>query len=427
MINTALLSVESSPPFLVPYRYILTAPLFGLLFACTLLLLGDDVYGSRWNPALIGLLHLLNLGLFTMVVSGLLFQLLPVAGGVQFPKVTLLASYFHLMLVLGTLSFFVGFLVTDPLLLQLSAGILVAGFVPYLLLLMVAVYRPQGRSGLVRQLKYIVPFPLLLVALGILLLTGWGSDEIGLKREWTDIHAVWALGGWFTLLLIAISFQLIPMFQVTPDFHPLLKQWGVPLISLSLLVWGGGTMAGMGHWVDGGLWLAAAGMVLFGGSGLWVLSKRKRKIWDASVLFWQISLSSLTIGSLWILTVQTTGEGVSSLLGLYWLFVVLLPMVCGMLLKIAPFLVYIHLQQRVLGDPSQFGRLSSLPHQFQILPARWGRLLLLIYITMMVAAILSLFHHALRPLMVVLLLLFFAWLGWIVLRCYRVFHQHTLN
>ena len=84
-MNTAHLSVESAPPIQIPFRFFLTAPLFGVLFALLLSWSGADLVESRWSPQLIGALHLLNIGVLMMMVSGVLFQMLPVVGGIQFP------------------------------------------------------------------------------------------------------------------------------------------------------------------------------------------------------------------------------------------------------------------------------------------------------------------------------------------------------
>lgn len=426
MINTAHLSVESAPPIQIPYRFLLTAPLFGVLFSLLLLFEGGEMVASRWSPQLIGSLHLLNIGVLMMVVSGVLFQMLPVVGGVQFPGIRPLSTLLHLSLSLGALLLFAGMQLSQPLLLSLSLWVLVLGLLPYLLLLLWILFLSSSPPEWVRLLRYVAPFLLLLAGLGVMLLMGWSDHSVSLKRGWTDIHAVWGLGGWFTLLLMATSFQLIPMFQVTPEFPYWFKRWLVPLIALSLLLWGGGKMVGLGIATDLLLMVSAIGVALYGVVTLYLLKQRKRKIFDATVLFWQVALLSLTVGAGVLLSSQLLQQPIPSLLALVWIFAVLLPMLAGMILKIAPFLVFLHLQQQMIRNPEQMGNLATLPNLFQILPTRWSRALLVIYLVTLCTGLLSIYTPALLQLTGVGLLLFFSWLGWIVYHCYRVYNASAL-
>ncbi len=426
MINTAHLSVESAPPLQIPFRFMLTAPLFGGLFALLLILHGEGLVVNRWNPLWIGALHLINIGLLLMLVSGVLFQMLPVVGGVQFPKVRSIALLLHAGLTLGPLMFAGGFFFSQPLLLQWAVWVLMIGLLPYVLLFMVAIFRPERPPDLVRLIRYALPFLLFLVLLGGMLLMGWSSEAVALKREWTDLHAVWGLGGWFTLLLMATSFQLVPMFQVTPEFPHWLKQWMVPFVAVMLMLWGFSIFLKIEIGRSLLLAMAAAGVALYGATTLYLLSRRKRKIFDTTVLFWQIALSMLTAGGGWLAVTQLIGTELPAWLGVLWIFGVLLPMLSGMLLKIAPFLVFLHLQQQMIRDPEQMGNLASLPNLFQILPTRWGRILLGLYLLNVVVLLLSLYWPVLFSLLGVVLLSFFSWLGWIVYRCYHVYNMRAL-
>ena len=69
-MNIAQLTLEQTPPLSVPFRFFLTAPLFGILAA--LLLLGSDptIFSSRWSLEVIMLTHLLTLGFISRVIFG---------------------------------------------------------------------------------------------------------------------------------------------------------------------------------------------------------------------------------------------------------------------------------------------------------------------------------------------------------------------
>ncbi len=424
MINTAHLSVEDAPPIGVPFRFFLTMPLFGMLFSLILLWFGLEETAGRWSPQVIGSLHLLNIGVLMMAVTGVLFQMLPVIGGIQLPYLGLVARLLHVSLTAGALLLCLGMVVSQAWLLMLSLLVLGGGIVPYLLLLLFKLFSTAQPPAWVVLLRYVSLFLLALTSLGMLLLLGWG-EQLVLQRQWTDVHAVWALGGWFTLLLMATSFQLIPMFQVTPEFPIWLRRWLVPTLSIVLLIWGAGTISGIysGRW---GLLLALLGMACYGVIALNLLRQRKRKTFDAAVRFWQIALASLVAGALLLIAQLLQGAALPTWVGLLWIFAVLIPMLAGMLLKIAPFLVFLHLQQQMIRNPERISELGTLPNLFEILPAQWGRVLLWLYLLATVTVVLDGALHLAWHTTGGGLLLFFTMLQWIVYRCYHVYNTRAI-
>ena len=361
-----------------------------------------------------------------MVVTGVLFQILPVVGGVQFPSVGLVSWWIHLALTAGALLYFLGFLYVDVLLLVASSVILFIGFLPYLLLFTKILWSSPNPSEVIRLLRYPALFLLLLSGLGLLLLTGWGGVGGGVRREWTDIHAIWGMGGWFTLLLMGMSFQMIPMFHVTPEFPLWFRRWSVPAAAVSLLLWGIGELLAWTAWSDSLLSLVALILMMHAGFALRALLQRKRKVFDVTVSFWMMGLSVLLIGSLLLLTSKVLWEATPPLLGVLWIFGFLLPMLSGALIKIAPFLVFLHLQQRVIGDPDQLHNLTKIPNLFQILPTHWAKVLLLLYGLMVLIWVGSLLFPALLSVAALLMVSYFSWLLWLILNCYRNY-QGTLK
>jgi len=65
------LSFEQAPPFSLPLRFFLTAPLF-LLAAAGLIVLSPDALASRWTPQALALTHALTLGFLAMAMLGAL-------------------------------------------------------------------------------------------------------------------------------------------------------------------------------------------------------------------------------------------------------------------------------------------------------------------------------------------------------------------
>ena len=79
------LSFSQAPPILVPFRFFLSAPLFGLLAALLALWYGPSLMDSRWQSSVLALTHLMTLGFLGMAMVGAMMQMLPVVAGSPVP------------------------------------------------------------------------------------------------------------------------------------------------------------------------------------------------------------------------------------------------------------------------------------------------------------------------------------------------------
>src|SRR5690606_34746276 len=122
------LSLNSSPPIIVPLRLLLSAPVFVLLAALLLLWSGPAALTSRWTAPTLALTHLFTLGALASAMAGAMMQIMPVATGISVlaPKAT--SAAVHALLSLGTLALAGGFLSARtwlfPLAMALLAGAL---------------------------------------------------------------------------------------------------------------------------------------------------------------------------------------------------------------------------------------------------------------------------------------------------------------
>ena len=57
------LSFNALPPIDLPFRFFLTAPIFVILCAVLILLTGESLWLSRWQPSMLALTHGFTLGL----------------------------------------------------------------------------------------------------------------------------------------------------------------------------------------------------------------------------------------------------------------------------------------------------------------------------------------------------------------------------
>jgi hypothetical protein len=420
-MNPAGLSYDQAPPFSVPLRFFLTAPWFLVLAAVLLLWQGPGIIASRWLPATLALTHLVVLGFMAQVMLGALMQILPVVVGVSVACPQWIAALIHVPLTLGTLALAGAFLGGGPVGFQSAVGLLGLGFSVAFIAFHRALWRAPVVTDTVIALRCALGALLVTVALGLLLggYLGWGGFSLPILQM-TNLHAAWGLIGWTALLVAGVAYQVVPMFQITPLYPTWLSRGFAPLVTALLIV---GTVLTLSGWalpatVTGAI--LAVTLITFAARTLLLLHQRRRKIGDPTLLYWRISLISLTIGAAgWLLTrwmpEWANAPAVELLLGILLIVGFPVAVINGMLYKIVPFLAWFHLQALLLGR-------AKPPHIKQLLPETpirrqgWALLITLLLLLTAVLYPLLLYPAALA------LGLTGGWLGvnlWRVARKYR--------
>ena len=109
------LSFEQAPPISVPFRFLMTAPWFGVLAGLLLLVRGGDGWASRWQVDVLVWTHLLAAGFMLQVMLGALLQFVPVATGGNIWRPRWVAAVAHPLITLAVLVLAATFLVLGVL------------------------------------------------------------------------------------------------------------------------------------------------------------------------------------------------------------------------------------------------------------------------------------------------------------------------
>lgn len=365
---SAMISFESAPPFAAPLRFFLTAPLFAVLAGVLIAIEGPAIFASRWMPATLALTHLLTVGFMLQMMLGALIQILPVVAGANLVRPLLVAGVAHAGLTVGALLLVGGLYFSLPILLTSAAvflGLSVGFFLFFAIRALVGI---SSSSPTIRGLKLALFGLSMVVGLGILMASaiahGWSLP----LQVLTNLHAGWGLGGWAGILLAAIAYVVVPMFQLTPGY-PARASWWYPVAMFALLLFW--TLAVMLDWPMGAR-IAQAGVGLaglaFAGLTMRLQQKRRRARADVTYRYWQLGLTA-SIFALFMLCTVAFWPAASDLPGWSLIFGILLiaggflPFIMGMLYRIVPFLAWMHLQS--VGQYK-----VPAPNMNQILPAR---------------------------------------------------------
>lgn len=365
------LAYERAPAIDVPLRFLLAAPLFALLAAAPLIYYGPALLVSRWSPALLALTHLVALGFIAHSIVGALLQYLPVAAGADLRHLHRAAPWLQVALTAGTLLLVAGFSSGSAPLLRSAGWLLALTLGAFMTLTTAELMRGLGSDATTRAVALALAGLGATIAFGFVLAalpaqaTGWGTVRL------TNLHAAWGLIGWVTLTVLGVGLVVVPMFQLAPRYPAALER-GLPwlligaLIVLTIAVTSSlRTLAGVSYA------LVAIAIAAFGVATL-RLQHASRRSADVTVWLWRGGMASLIATALLIIGALAAPAlpqqpWFELLLAVLMLAGFAMSVIIGMMYKIVPFLIWLHLQQvNALRRP--------LPHMRQIIaqrPMRW--------------------------------------------------------
>lgn len=345
----ALLSFDQAPPISAPMRYFLTAPLFAILAGVLILYSGPDIFASRWTPGALALTHLITAGFMLQVMLGAMQQLLPVVVGANFPRPLLIATLVHATITPGALFLAGAFLTYEPLLFAGAVACLAAGVTIFVVAAAMALH------GMATANPTFLGFKLSLFGLGVTLLSGvLLAASLGLQLDLpllqlTALHLGWGFTVWACILIAAVAFVTVPMFQLTSEYPVWFSRRFAKVVLATVAMW---TVADLAGWKIPAALLNVAVVVsaaVFTLVTLRILGHSKRAKRDASHRLWTVSMwSALVACVLWLAArfsdPLAQWQGWPTLFGVLLLVGCFMSVIVGMLYKIVPFLVWLHLQ-----------------------------------------------------------------------------------
>lgn len=365
-----VLAYEQAPAISVPLRFLLAAPLLALPAAALLLYYGPGLLATRWSAAALAATHLITVGFIAHSVIGALMQFLPVAAGADIRQLHRAAPWLQALLTAGTLLLASGFLLESAALLKAAAALLTLVLAAVVIFSGAALTRCAANDATTRAITLGLAGLGATTALGYVLATlpdraaAWGIAQIA------DLHAAWGMAGWITVTVIGVALAVVPMFQITPRYPPAVETWLPPLfigtlVAISLAATTSlGMLSSLREWLFA---LLAAALAAFGVLTLSLHSASRRRA-DVSVWLWRGGMASLVAvallgaGALFVPGLAQL-QRFDLLTGILMLAGFAMSVINGMMYKIVPFLVWLHLQQ---ANPQR----HLLPHMGQIIPQR---------------------------------------------------------
>jgi len=367
-MNIASLSTDQSPPISFPFSFFALAPLFLLLAAGMLALGRGNPFAETHSPAMLAAAHCITLGFMAAVMFGAMQQILPVLVGSKMPVARLVARSVLLALLTGTLALCAGFMLGEPAWLNLALVLLGTAFLTFIGASLVSLARAPAKNETRTAILLAVITLAVAVGMGMLLARGYAAGASLPYTEFAAAHVGFALGGWILLLIIGVSYQVVPMFQLTPNYPKWLTAALAPaifilLLSATLMLLLDPASPWFARAIECLFWLLA---VVFAGVTLNLQSRRRRQVPDATLSFFRLGMLALIAAALLALAAMRYPDAHSvlrTLSALAFLPGFAMSVVNGMLYKIIPFLVWFHLFRG--------GMKSGIPNMKQIIPENW--------------------------------------------------------
>ncbi|MEA3330288.1 MAG: hypothetical protein U9Q29_01165 [Campylobacterota bacterium] len=337
------LSMDQAPPISAPLRFYLVAPLFGILAGFMILFSDVTMLSTRYSVDSVAIAHAITIGFLGFVMLGSLTQMLPVLAGVVIPKVDAASKVSFGLLVFGTLTMLLGLMSENMLFNTISLISLGVGFTLMIGVIVLAILKVKNFNATVKAMSTSLVFASVIVIMGLFLLFTYIVDDFAEYRYVVaNVHSVWGIFGFAGILIIGVTFQVLPMFYVAPRFKQFCKKRVVWIISFGLVLW-----LVLNIYFDAYSYLAKIWIALFFwafATTVWKkLDLRRRPISDVTVWYWRVSSIFLTLGSFFWVFDDYFDNQYTVLVGLFIGGGFIFAIMVGMLYKIVPFLVWFHL------------------------------------------------------------------------------------
>ena len=371
-MKTGGLSMEQAPQLSIPASFFLAIPIGVLVAGCIMLTAGLSSISSPWMPQALALTHAGTLGVLAMGMIGALYQMTPVIAGSAVPY-TRIAHVVHALLLAGLAGFTWRLLGGPTMAMTVAIQCFTIALLAFLLPLGWALLRTDTKSETVTGMRLAVLSLATITLIGLVMAQGYAGGLFPVNRMlWVQIHMTLALLGWVGGLIMAVSWQVIPMFYLTSPISKTIKRWlsGLLLAGLILPLVSVFSAGEISDFLSPGQLAAIA--ALPAALVIWLLhpalilhdiSQRKRKRSDASLLFWKAGLSAallmIPIAAAVLFLPEPRWQVLFGWVAIWgWAGLIM----HGMLGRIVPFLVWFHRYSARVGlepTPSMRSLLSQ--------------------------------------------------------------------
>jgi hypothetical protein len=214
---------------------------------------------------------------------------------------------------------------------------LTLSFGVFFFILLRLLFKVKYLTSTVKAMKIFTISGTLTALLGLYLVGQYISGNItSYHYLFANTHILFASFGFAIILVMGVSFQVIPMFYVARDF-PKKVQDNFPIVLFGMIVLCGVFFVFKVDFEVIKLIISIM-VIIFGYFGLVSLNNRKRPVFDVTLWYWKLAFYSLNVSMILYNSFDNY-----ILMSLIFIFGFLYSLLQGMIYKIIPFLSWFHL------------------------------------------------------------------------------------
>jgi hypothetical protein len=349
------LTLDQAPPYHIPMKFYRTAAFYLVALCLAIFIYGVHI-SSRLEYESIAITHIFTLGFITHVMFGSLFQMLPVMLSSAYLHVKRNAQIIYILLNTGTLFFVIGLFINNTLLLYGGITALASAFLYFCIISLQTVFTLKDKNILLQN--FLASFVALFFAalFGVIAFLGlFGFNDSVL---YGNIHMAWVLFGWVFILVMSVSYKIIPMFFVAKEFPRFLQTKFYILQLLLLFLF---TIAQIFQYTQILTIikiLLSFTVIIFAFYSIKILKQRKRARADVSVKLWYFAMGNIILAAFIYITATLFHRQFSFEIGFLALFGGVYALINAMLYKIIPFLTWFHLSSNMVFE-AEMGNVIS--------------------------------------------------------------------
>lgn len=346
-----------SPGIIIPH---FVFGMLALLSVTVLIIIYPGAFTRHFfNPQLLSITHLLVLGWITMLISGVLYQLIPVILDVKLYSEKLALGSF-VSLALGSILLAVAFMnFRTGLFMEISAGLVILAVILLAINIFITAKSSAKDSIQKNFILTAIVWLLFTVSIGLMLAINLSSPFLTSSHiEFLKLHAHAGIVGWFLQLIMGVGSRLLPMFMVSHHLDERKLKLAYVFINAGLVC---GIVSLYMQWnsgVSAGVFLGLVGLANFLAFVIEAYRKRVKKQLDIGM---KQSLASFVVLLLPVVLVilLTSGVGISGVSGIpvsvaYGSAILLgfvTSLMMGQTFKILPFVVWLRSYRHLAGKP----------------------------------------------------------------------------
>ena len=336
-----------TPPFKVVRQYFIIATITFIFLNGLMLMSSRYISGFHFQPRLLSFAHMAVLGWATMIIMGAMTQLIPVILETSLYSVKLAkwGLWLYLVAVMSIAGHFWFFAIKGGGMAS-AAGMAFLAVLLFVINVGLTMRKVKSMNITIAHIIAAIVYLTVVAAIGLLLGINLSIPFIkGDHLHYLGLHATIGFVGWFSMIIMGVSYKLLPMFTLSYTYKTWPGWTAFGLINLGVL---GIVVEFLTNRPLYSSVLIVTGMFMFSYQIILIMKGRMRKALDVGLRHAVFAYGYIPVAALLggVITLSNINPEIKQRVILIYGFTVLFGcitlLIIGMMYKIVPFLVWFH-------------------------------------------------------------------------------------